>query len=68
MLLLIANVVNMDYWRWVDYIFPVINICQLGFSFLVFSVLIEYVPIDLKNLYVNSGCWALRPFHGGWFV
>ena len=48
-----------------DYIFPVINICQLGFSFLVFSVLIEYVPIDLKNLYVNSGCWALRPFHGG---
>lgn len=45
--------------------FVFINTCQPGFFFFVFLVLIEQVPIDLKNPCVDSGCWALIPFHGG---
>lgn len=45
--------------------FVFINTCQPGFSFFVFLVLVEQVPIDLKTPYVNSGRWALIPFHGG---
>lgn len=45
--------------------FYFINTRQRGFSFFVFQVLIEQVLIDLKNPYVNSGCWALTPYHGG---
>lgn len=68
MLFLIVNMVNVDYGdEWTASGF--INTCQLGFSFFwfvfVFQVLIEQVPIDLKNPYVNSGCWILTPYHDG---
>lgn len=64
MLFLIVNMVNVDYGdEWTASSF--INTCQLDFSFFFFQVLIAQVPIDMKNPYVNLGCWILIPYHDG---
>lgn len=44
--------------------FAFINLCELCFPFFAFPIPVEQVPIDLKNLYVNLGCWAHILFHG----